>query len=77
MDIITISFEEPLLLTISGEVVQIIIFATAERGNIKFGIQAARSIQVHREEIFQAIKVSCHNRQVNPLPDVLPLDVSG
>ena len=56
MNIITISFEEPLILIVKDEVVRVIAFQTAEHGNIKFGIQAPRSINVHREEIFQAIQ---------------------
>lgn len=56
MNIVTIPFEEPLIISIHGEAVQIIAFKTLEHGNIKFGVQAPRSIQVHREEIYQAIK---------------------
>ena len=56
MNIINIPFEEPLVLTIAGEIVQIIAFKTQENGNIKFGLKAPRSINVHREEIYHAIK---------------------
>ncbi|KTC69405.1 carbon storage regulator CsrA [Legionella birminghamensis] len=56
MEIITVSFEEPLAVCINGEVVQVIAFKTPEHGNIKFGVDAPRSIKVHREEIHQAIK---------------------
>jgi len=56
MDIISIPFEKPLSVCINGEVVQVIAFKTLEHGNIKFGVQAPRSIKVHREEIYQAIK---------------------
>lgn len=56
MNIVTLPFEEPLTILINGETVQVVAFKTAEHGNIKFGIQAPRSVQVHREEIYQAIK---------------------
>ena len=56
MDIITISFEEPLIISVNGELVQLIAFKTQEHGNIKFGVQAPLSINVHREEIYHAIK---------------------
>ncbi len=56
MDILTVAFEEPIILTVGGEIVQIIAFKTQEQGNIKFGVQAPRSVQVHREEIYHAIK---------------------
>ena len=56
MNIVTVPFEEPLTVCIDGEVVQIVAFKTLEHGNIKFGVEAPRSIQVHREEIYQAIK---------------------
>lgn len=56
MNIITIPFEEPLIICVAGEIVQVIAFKTQEHGNIKFGIQAPRSINVHREEIYLAIK---------------------
>lgn len=56
MNIVTLSFEEPLVFNIQGEIVQVIAFKTPEHGNIKFGIKAPRAIQVHREEIYLAIK---------------------
>lgn len=56
MNILTLPFEEPLTIVINGEKIQVIAFKTQEHGNIKFGIQAPRTIQVHREEIYQAIK---------------------
>ncbi|MCX7091187.1 MAG: carbon storage regulator [Legionellales bacterium] len=56
MNIITLDFEEPLTLQIAGQKVQLIAFKTQEPGNIKFGIDAPRTIEVHREEIYQAIK---------------------
>ncbi|MCC5016012.1 MULTISPECIES: carbon storage regulator [Legionella] len=56
MNIVTIPFEEPLTVHVNGTVVQIVAFKTSEHGNIKFGVEAPRSIQVHREEIYHAIK---------------------
>lgn len=56
MDIITLPFEEPLTINIDGAVVQVIAFKTLEHGNIKFGVEAPRFIEVHREEIYHAIK---------------------
>ncbi len=56
MNIITLPFEEPLTFTVQGEQVQIIAFKTQEHGNIKFGVKAPRSVNVHREEIYHAIK---------------------
>ena len=56
MNIITAAFEEPLIIRINDEDVRIIAFKTQEHGNIKFGVEAPRSINVHREEIYHAIK---------------------
>ena len=57
MNIITIPFEEPFFLTVGGELIQVVAFKTQEHGNIKFGIEAPRSVNVHREEIYHAIKL--------------------
>ncbi|MGV3740604.1 MAG: carbon storage regulator [Gammaproteobacteria bacterium] len=62
MDIINLDFEEPLTLLIAGQKVQLIAFKTPEPGNIKFGIDAPRTVEVHREEIYQAIK---HKKEQN------------
>ncbi|GGI77169.1 carbon storage regulator [Legionella impletisoli] len=56
MRIIQIPFEDPLVINIEGEVVKLVAFKTQEHGNIKFGVNAPRSINVHREEIYRAIK---------------------
>lgn len=56
MDILTIPFEKPLLITIKGSLVEITPFKTSEHGNVKFGVNAPRTIDVHREEIYHAIK---------------------
>lgn len=56
MDIINLHFEESLIIRIADTVVKILAFKTPEHGNIKFGVDAPRAINVHREEIFHAIK---------------------
>ncbi len=56
MDIVSLEFEEPLLIRIADTMVKILAFKTQEHGNIKFGVEAPRSINVHREEIYHAIK---------------------
>ena len=61
MDIVTIPFEEPLTISVNGERVQIVAFKTLEHGNIKFGVQAPRSVEVHREEIYHAIRLKQQN----------------
>ncbi|MBA2656865.1 MAG: carbon storage regulator [Tatlockia sp.] len=57
MNIVTVPFEEPLTVLIKGSTVQIIAFKTLEHGNVKFGVQAPRSVEVHREEIYNAIRL--------------------
>ena len=57
MKILTVGFEEAFTVNINGETIQIIAFKTMEPGNIKFGINAPKSIKVHREEVYQAIKL--------------------
>lgn len=56
MDIISLAFEEPLIIMINDTAVKLVPFITTEHGNIKFGIEAPRSVNVHREEIFKAIQ---------------------
>ncbi|HRD68681.1 MAG TPA: carbon storage regulator [Legionella sp.] len=56
MDIISLQFEEPLMIRVGDTVVKVLAFKTQEHGNIKFGVDAPRTINVHREEIFHAIK---------------------
>lgn len=65
MEIVTISFEEPLNVSINNEKIQIVAFKTLEHGNIKFGVQAPRSIEVHREEIYNAIKQKQQCKEVD------------
>ncbi|MDI1351404.1 MAG: carbon storage regulator [bacterium] len=56
MEIISLQFEEPLIISMGDDIVKILPFKTQELGNVKFGVDAPRTINVHREEIFQAIK---------------------
>lgn len=56
MDIVLLPFEESLTIEVNGEKITVITFKTQEHGNIKFGIDAPRSVNVHREEIYHAIK---------------------
>lgn len=63
MNIINLPFDEPLFLSVKGEMVQLVAFKTQEHGNIKFGVQAPRSINVHREEIYYAIKQKQQSEQ--------------
>ena len=56
MDIHLLPFETPLTIQVNGETVTVVVFKTQEPGNIKFGIEAPRSVNVHREEIYHAIK---------------------
>lgn len=56
MDIMTVNFEEKLIFSIKGEDIQLVAFKTLEHGNVKFGVEAPRSVKVHREEIYHAIK---------------------
>lgn len=57
MNIFTINFEETLTFNVGGEEIQVVAFKTPEHGNIKFGVEAPRSVKVHREEIYHAIKL--------------------
>lgn len=56
MDIFSLAFEEPMIITFGDTIVKLIPFKTTEPGNIKLGIEAPRSVNVHREEIFKAIQ---------------------
>ena len=63
MNIVTVPFEEPLILSINGAIIQVIAFKTLEHGNIKFGVDAPRSVTVHREEIYHAIRLKEQNAE--------------
>ena len=64
MDIVNLQFEEPLIICINDTLVKILAFKTQEHGNIKFGVDAPRSVNVHREEIYHAIK---QKQLLNPI----------
>lgn len=55
MEILSLPFETHLTLTVRGETIKIIAFKTMEHGNIKFGIDAPRSVKVNREEVHLAL----------------------
>jgi carbon storage regulator len=56
MNIINIAFEEKLYIYVGNDKIELVAFKTLEHGNVKFGVNAPRSVQVHREEIYHAIK---------------------
>lgn len=56
MNIMTVSFEEYLNICVDGQIVRMVAFKTPEHGNVKFGLEAPRTLKVHREEIYLAIK---------------------
>lgn len=56
MDIVSLQFEEPLMICVNNTIIKILAFKTQEHGNVKFGVEAPRSVNVHREEIFHAIR---------------------
>lgn len=56
MDIVNLPFEEPLRITLDNQEIILYAFKTFEPCNVKFGIQAPRSVKVHREEVYHAIK---------------------
>ncbi|MBA4696458.1 MAG: carbon storage regulator [Legionella sp.] len=56
MDLINLPFEESLAISTAAGTVRITVFKTLEQGNVKLGVDAPRSLAVHREEIYYAIK---------------------
>ncbi|MGQ3892067.1 carbon storage regulator [Legionella sp. CNM-4043-24] len=62
MDIVRLDFEEKLFITLNEQRVELIAYKTNEQGNIKFGIDAPRSMRVNRAEIqkkfIKAVKTS-------------------
>lgn len=66
MNIINLPFEEPLIIEVNGEIVHLVAFKTQEHGNIKFGVDAPRSVNIHREEIYHAIKQKLKDSQSIP-----------
>ncbi|MBA3535852.1 MAG: carbon storage regulator [Tatlockia sp.] len=51
MDIVTINFEEKLVIDIRGKGVTLVAFHTREHEHITIGIDAPRSLRVNREEV--------------------------
>ena len=64
MDIINLQFEEPLMIHMGDTLIKILAFKTQEHGNIKFGVEAPREVNVHREEIYHAIQ---QKKLLNPV----------
>ena len=56
MQILTISFEETFYVTLGTDTIKVIAFTTNDPGIIKFGIEASRNVEIHREEIYESIK---------------------
>ncbi len=56
MQILTIPFEESFYVKLQDEIVKIVTFTTNDPGIIKFGIEASRNVEIHREEIYESIK---------------------
>jgi carbon storage regulator len=52
MDIFTLPFEKEIIIRIKDQDIKLITFRTPEHGNIKFGIDAPRSVKVNREEVY-------------------------
>ena len=55
MDILTLPFETSITFSVRGETIKLITFKTPEHGNIKFGIDAPKSVRVNREEVQLAL----------------------
>ena len=56
MKILNIPYEEYFYVKVGQHTVKIVTFPTTEFGNIKFGIEASRDVQIHREEIYKSIQ---------------------
>jgi carbon storage regulator len=56
MQILTVPFEEYFYIELGQHTVKVITFPTTEFGNIKFGIEASRDVQIHREEVYESIQ---------------------
>jgi len=57
MDIIWVEFEKNLIIVKDNQTVKVTPFLTLEHGNVKFGVDAPRSLSVNREEIFHKKKI--------------------
>lgn len=56
MEVTYIDFESPLILTINNQIVKIVLYASKEISSVQFGIDAPRTISVHREERYSSKK---------------------
>lgn len=65
MEILTLEFEKEMKLYVNKHEVTLKCFKTDEHGNIKFGVDAPRTISVDREEIFEMKKVTGDFLRVN------------
>ena len=55
MEILNIPFEEKLTINYKNSIIEIFIFKTTEKNNVKFGINANSTVKIYREEIYNAI----------------------
>lgn len=62
MDIITVSFEESLLIHINHEWVKFTTFKSTEPGHVKLGIEAPKTVSVHREEVHNLLHPAQKNQ---------------
>lgn len=56
MELITVAYEERLIMELDGKKVSLTVFPFKEPGCFNFGIDAPRDITIHREEIYKKIK---------------------
>ncbi len=52
MDILYFNFNDPLIIEVQQTQMKLTLYETSEPGQIKFGIDAPRSLQIDREEIY-------------------------
>ena len=55
MNIVNVAFQEKIFINYQNTIIEIIIFKTTEKNNIKFGINAQNTIKIYREEIYNAM----------------------
>lgn len=58
MEIMNLSFEEPLTIELRGQRLSVTVFKSLEEGVYQVGIEAPKSISVNREEVQLAKKSS-------------------
>jgi carbon storage regulator len=52
MDILYFDFNDPIIIEVQRNQIKLTLYETSEPGQIKFGIDAPRSVQINREEIY-------------------------